>query len=297
MVRIGEQVRFKVIYMTENEKLLKKLEERFANGEISEEIYKELKEGLEKSSPPEKPAAPTPPRERSEKISISGAGKLSGPIYAEVVKVSGAGKIDGDVDALQVKSSGSMKITGNVKSEEVKCSGALKVEGDVSTKIFRNSGGGKIVGRLDATEVKNSGSLNVEGPIVAKELIEASGSLDAQSLESEEIRLSGAFKVENHIKADDIKIDIAGNSSAKSIEGDYVEVRPGSSNRWGRWLSSGGTLKVDTIKGKELRLENVKADLVEGDNVEIGPGCNIKEARAKSLRVHEDAKVNKRTKL
>ena len=65
--------------MTNNEKLIKKLEARFEKGEISEEIYNELKEALEeKEEKVEK--TPSGSRERSDKISISGAGKLSGPL-------------------------------------------------------------------------------------------------------------------------------------------------------------------------------------------------------------------------
>ena len=284
--------------MARNEKLLKKLEDRYEKGEISEEIYLELKEGLLEE---EEKTVSSGSGERSSKISISGAGKLSGPIYTEKLSVSGSGKVDGDVDSNAIKASGALKIDGNVKAEDIGSSGSIKITGNVITDSFRNSGAAKVMGDLTAAELKSSGATKIDGRLKVSDMIRSSGTLHAKSIDAKEVVISGAFDVTEHIKAEDIRVKIAGRCTAELVEGDDIEIKPGTTHSFlGLSLTIGSSskeAKIGTIKGKDVRLENVRAKEVIGNSVEIGPDCVIDVLKAKSVRVHEDAKVKKRVKL
>ena len=67
-----------------------------------------------------------------------------------------------------------------------------------------------------------------------------------------------------------------------------------------RALSSawGGDVQANLIEGDEIYLENTRADVVRGKQIEIGPNCKIKLIEySESLKVHDDSDVEKQTKI
>jgi hypothetical protein len=59
-----------------------------------------------------------------------------------------------------------------------------------------------------------------------------------------------------------------------------------------------GQLVTDTIEGDDIYLEYVKAKVVRGNNIEIGPDCEIDLIEYKNtLKQHESSRVGNSRKV
>lgn len=126
-------------------------------------------------------------------------------------------------------------------------------------------------------------------------------------LEAEIFRASGGFDIRGLLSADRIEIHPGGRCRVKEIGGARIDIRRyGSRDHSGlldsllRALSSawGGGLEAELIEGDEIYLENTRADVVRGKQIEIGPHCKIGLIEySESLKVHDNSDVGQQTKI
>ncbi len=274
--------------MSEKNKILEKLDQRLAKGEISEELYKEIvskykdDEDVEMSEDmseeveeiaEEKKEEKT---EKTERVSISGASKIDG-CNCEIFRAAGASKVNGDLRADDADVSGATKINGNAYFKKLDSSGALKVSGKSDGKKLDLSGSSKFEGDVDVKFIDSSGSFSVEGNVNCT-------SMDA----------SGVVKIQGVLKGEEIMLNNAGKSKINMIEGGDLIVESGGSRFSSPGFGRSGSLEVESIKGNDISLENTKAESVTGKKVIIGRGCKVENVKAKELKVHESAKVENR---
>jgi cytoskeletal protein CcmA (bactofilin family) len=98
-------------------------------------------------------------------------------------------------------------------------------------------------------------------------------------VEYETFDSSGSFEIKGLLTADTVKIALSfGHSTAEEIGGSKITVKKGA------WLipftnislsKKEGFLTAKVIEGDEIYLENTTADVVRGNHVKIGPGCQI----------------------
>jgi len=272
-------------------KLLKALEERLKNGDITQEEYKDLRAkyqarlgytGTEEEGSEEKSPKQTIPRMVSisgsgrvtdDYISISGSGSVEG-WGSGSIKISGSGKISKD----EINVSGSAKLSGDFRTGSIKSSGDLKVEGDVQAKNVRSSGSTKIEGDLTVEEsAKFSGSLKIEGDIHGKDSeLAVSGAAKIEGdIEAKDVSLEGAFRIEGDVTADVLKVEMANDCE---IEG-MIRARDVNIKQ----RTSRAHLEVAEIQATgHVYLEGVSAKRVAGEKVEIGPDCDIGEIQEES---------------
>ena len=260
--------------------LIKSLDIRLANSEISEHEYKEVKEKYELRLQQEIELL----KENSfltdlSYVSVSGSAKIT-PSY---ISVSGSGRVEG-------WKGGTIKISGSgkISDDEIKVSGSASLPGDLVTQSLIASGSMVAAGSVTCVKFISSGSAKVEGNVQAEEKVAISGSgqIDG-NLTGSKINISGSYKSGGSIICKELEIDgsyqIDGNvdceelftselSSKSSIGGDLLcggDVHIEQSNR-------GGKLKVTTIQAKgSVYLEGVTAKLVQGKSVRLGPNCQI----------------------
>ncbi len=293
--------------MSENN-IIKKLEERYKKGEISRETYESIAAEYreEKSGAQEESIG-------EWGVSIAGSGRTEN-VRGEYLKIAGSGKVEGDVDVKEVKIAGSAKIEGNVRADTVKCSGschiekdiragllkvsgAINAEGNVAADTILFSGGMNIEGNIEAAKLKSGGALRCEGRITAKERLETNGSLSAKSVETSVFEGKGSIKLEEGIKCEDFRLEADGKSSVEYLESKRVEVVSGSGRGvLSRILGKKGYFRAERISGDEIYIENTYAGLVDGNIVEIGPGCRIETLKCRKEKVHESSSVKKRLK-
>ena len=244
--------------------------------------------------------------EEKKSVSVSGAGTISGGSYSRV-SISGAGKVDGDLYAEDLTMSGIGRVSGHCEVAHLSVSGTGKFEKAVVADDMKVSGIVKVDGPVKVKELKCSGTFRAaEG--IASEYVKVSGQLHVGGdLEAEIFRASGGFEVHGLLTADRIEIRPGGRCRAREIGGARIDVRRyGSKDQAGlldsllRALSTtwGGEVEAALIEGDEIYLENTRADVVRGKEIQIGPNCKIGLVEySESLKVHDDAEVGRRTKI
>jgi cytoskeletal protein CcmA (bactofilin family) len=224
------------------------------------------------------------------RVSISGAGKVSGDLYAEELTMSGAGRVSGRCEVVRLSVSGTGKFESAVIADEMKVSGVARVEGSVKIKELKCSGTFRSAEGISAEYVRVSGQLHVGG-----------------DLEAEIFRASGGFDVQGLLSADRIEIHPGGRCRAEEIGGARIDIRRYGSRDHAKLLDSllralssswGGEVHAKLIEGDEIYLENTRAEVVRGKEIQIGPNCKIGRVEySTSLKVHEDSEVGTQTKI
>ncbi|MEF8874107.1 MAG: hypothetical protein V5A88_05495 [Candidatus Thermoplasmatota archaeon] len=293
--------------MDEEDKMLEKLDERLAKGEISEELYKEILSRYQKDEGKEKNVedideevdidieeleerekekeetesvehSSADDHEKTRRVSISGATKIDG-CNCEIFRAAGASKVNGEMRADDAKASGATKIDGDVYVGTLKSSGALKVSGKTEGERLKLDGSSKFKRGLKVERIDFSGSFKVQGDV-----------------NCDIVKGSGSINIRDTLKGEEISLGVSGKSKIKKIEGgDVVVESEGLGFFFG--LGKSGSLEVESIRGDDIYLENTKAKNVTGDKVVIGQGCKIDTVKAKDLKVHESATVGNKQSL
>ncbi len=210
---------------------------------------------------------------------ISGSGSAIGGQYHEV-KISGNGKIKGDVDCSDMRISGHANVIGNVKAEAIKVSGATEFTGSIEAQRMKVYGSAEVGGNLACKEIKLSGSLNVEGNVTG-DVIDVHGGIAVKGdCAAERFIANGSFAIEGMLNAGSIELMLHfGPCKAREIGGEIISVKRGSAFGFKRLFKTlfqhVEELRADSIEGDDIYLEDTKAKVVRGNNVNIGPGCEI----------------------
>ncbi|MFH0816190.1 MAG: polymer-forming cytoskeletal protein [Methanobacteriota archaeon] len=292
--------------------MMRKLDEKFANGEVSEETYKEIKLRYESeaqagddSRKGKSPSGAKGGGERAPVIRVSGCSDHPGDMFAVKVEVSGASDVGGDVDAEEVEisgacdvagsvkasksfhASGSCDIEGNVESPDIQISGACDIEGSVSGDAMRVSGASDITGDVNVGKCVLSGAVDIRGTIKAREL-KFSGASEMKDIEAETVEGRGLF-VFGKMTAKKVSLRLVDLNHAESVEADEIEIKLHRDD---------GRLKVKKLVAKgRLDIDGVIAEEVSGGEVVIGPHCRIGLVKGGKVEVDPKAKVDKVAKL
>lgn len=244
--------------------------------------------------------------DKKNSASISGAGKIGGGTY-DRVSISGAGKITSDITVEELRISGAGKVQGRTEAEKIVASGSAVFAGDVIAEEMRVSGSTRVDGHIEVKELKCSGTFRATQSITS-EYIKVSGDLSVDGdVEAEIFKASGGFKIKGLLSADRIEIRLGGRCRAQEIGGERIEVQRGGWKEKGilldgliKLFTGGGTAELHTtqIEGDEITLEDTTAEVVRGKRIVIGPNCKIKLVEySESLKVAAESEVEERVKL
>ncbi|WP_216828548.1 polymer-forming cytoskeletal protein [Alkalihalobacterium elongatum] len=209
-------------------------------------------------------------------LTISGNGSTAGGQFQHV-KINGNGKVNGDVECLDFQSNGASRVTGNLNGQTVSIKGSAKINGDVQADRLDVSGTTSIEGKVNFKTIEVKGSASI-GKSMAGDQFFLQGSVKVGGdCEAERVQLDGSFSINGLLNADQIKIGLHGRSHVKEIGCEKIEVKKASSFLGLDKLIKALTreLTVELIEGDEVDLEFTSAKIVRGNNVRIGPGCQI----------------------
>lgn len=225
-----------------------------------------------------------------DRVTISGAGKVTGDLEADELRISGAGKVEGKVRVRAIVVSGSTVFSESVYGDEMRVSGSARIDGRAEVKELKCSGTLRVNGGIDSQYLKSSGHLRVGGDVAA-----------------EIFKASGGFQIEGLLSADRVEINLGGRCTAREIGGEKIIVRRGGWREKGilfdgliKLFTGGGAaeLRAQLIEGDEVYLEDTIAETVRGKAVEIGPGCRIETVEySESLKVADDATVRNKSRV
>lgn len=302
--------------------ILQRLEERLARGEISEKTYLDIKARYE--AEPEASEAPEPTassleasiheavarategaaRATQEAMRIQNeAMRAQGDILRSIdvsgvgvrisdgeIRILGSGVVTGNpVRTGEFKVSGSAQVRGSLECADAKIAGSCDVAGDMQCADFRSSGSTRIAGSLRGEDLEVSGSLDVAKDIEAHD-VSASGALRvAGDVRAQDFHSSGSIRIAGTLKVADVDIELGGSSTVGSIEGEDIRIR-----MTGGFVRARGDLTADRIVGQDIHIEGTTAALVQGNDVRIGPHCQVQKVIARDLVVHESSEVKER---
>lgn len=238
-------------------------------------------------------------------------------VTSDILSVAGSLILREDTNIPVIKVAGSLKHMGNIKAETVKVAGRLEVKNNLEAESISVAGNLFVGNNLTANNLfKIAGSADVKGSIKGGK-VKVAGRLKAADVECEYFRSSGKVILEK-LKADEVFIELRSSKChINIIEGNDIEVKlqeEYEEDTVARIISKTlsalfecfslealereGKLYSSRIKGRNVYLENTVCEIVEGDFVEIGPGCEISKVVYKcDLTVHPEARVKESIKV
>ncbi|MGG2092005.1 cytoplasmic protein [Bacillus sp. S13(2024)] len=206
-------------------------------------------------------------------LSLNGSGNSSGGIYKNV-KIRGEGTILDDIDCDVFKTFGTSEVQGNVKANMVTVFGETKIRGDLHSENVKVNGNLEVGGSAGVKRTKVRGMFDIGENFTGEELDVTGGINVKGNLEVENFNLNGACTIIGMLNSGEINIVLRyEHSNVEEIGGEKITVRKKSS--FFPFSKHEGFLKTRVIEGDEIYLEYTKADVVRGNNVTIGPGCEI----------------------
>jgi len=292
------------------DEFLKKLKEKYENGEISKEIYESILErylrernsnGQEKKIRDEekeeenveksinkivKSAVET--AKKSVDIAMKNVDEVMEKRVSEESRrdykcagscVLGPGRYD------YVSAAGSLKITGDVVAKRISVSGALSAEGNIKTESFKCAGAAKIQGEVNGEVISIAGALKAKN-VIGEEL-KFAGGIAAERIKGERIRIGGYFSAQ-YLEGEEIHIKMSKEKSkVKEIRGENITVEC----ERGFLRKYPCKLEAEKIEGEKIYLENVVASYVKGEEVEIGDNCIIDKLEAEKMSISKKSQV------
>jgi cytoskeletal protein CcmA (bactofilin family) len=237
-------------------------------------------------------------------LRISGAGSSTGGSYNEV-RISGAGDVNGDIDCNMLRVSGAADIKGNVKTKSAHISGASDIKGNVTCEeLIEISGASDIKGDVVTKKIRISGGSDIKGSLHAEE-VDITGAIDIkEDCEAERFKASGAFEIGGLLNAGTIDIRIGGKCRVSEMGGEKIDVRLSDNGIFAlkRIVSDlfnlKDALRAVVIEGDDIYLESTIAKVVRGNNVTIGPNCEIELIEYKNqISINSNARVKEQKKL
>lgn len=184
---------------------------------------------------------------------------LEGDVKANKIQCNGSSKIIGNVDSLELILNGVSNIKGNCKCGNIEIHGESNIEGTIRSKDFILNG--TLVGpekmKIDKFILKN-GSLKAEW-----------------YLQSEDISGKGGI-IAKELRGGEINLELTKKSAIDIVTGKNISIKAGSTGLFGK-LVAGKTTEIKEIQCETLYLENVKSNIIKGNNIVLGKGCNIQK--------------------
>ncbi|MDE3840657.1 bactofilin [Bacillus methanolicus] len=220
------------------------------------------------------------------KVKIRGDGTINGDLHCVQLKVFGNADVNGIVKAKSVDIFGQANMRGNLEADTVKIFGEADIHGHVTLKDLSLRGGIHINGNLVGGNIHGYGEMKIEN-----------------DCEADSISIKGAFTIKNTLNAEKIELFLHfADSRIAEIGGENIHVAKSKSfsalNFLKRFSPDSAMLLAECIEGDVIYLEYTKAKVVRGNEVIIGPGCEIDLVEYQtSFQQDEKAKVTESKKV
>lgn len=229
-------------------------------------------------------------------IRVSGGAKMTGDVQCDRLHVSGGLKAANDLNCGEMHVSGSLKVEGRLSAETAKISGEVKAEKGIAISgSLSLSGSLKTEGNAELGEAGISGGATVEGKINAKDLNVSGGLKCGSDVSAETFNCSGKIEIPGLLNAEKIEISISSRCEVGDIGCTSLTVKKGYV---GFSFGSGKPcLKVRSIEGDTICLENTEAEVVCGKNVTVGKHCKIGRVEySETLNLVDGGKVEEQVR-
>lgn len=234
-------------------------------------------------------------------LRVTGTTNATGGVY-EQVKITGEATIDGNIDCIGLRCVGTSEINGNLKAQSVRLVGTARITGNLESDKIWMQGQADIDGQAAVKNANIHGMFSTKGNLTGEKL-RVGGYLKVDGdCEAEIFRVRGAFTIGGLLNAGDMEIRLWGGCEAKEVGGEKIVVKKSNSIQliFKQIFFSGiaSRLCAHVIEGDEIYLEHTEAKIVRGNNVVLGPGCEIEQVEYQNeFQQHKKAIVRKSKKI
>lgn len=211
-----------------------------------------------------------------DNLKVHGDGSFIGGKY-NIIKIHGAAIFVGDTTANTISVNGSCTTKGNLHCEKIlSIHGKYDLNGDVTSSFMKLNGACDISGNAQIEISKNKGRLEISKNFSGNQLFNKGHLSVNGSVTFEKFISDGRFQIDGLLNAEEINISPTfSTSTVQEIGGEKITIK--IQQGIARMLPFIGKGRVETnlIEGDEIYLENTHAKVVRGQNIEIGPGCEI----------------------
>lgn len=184
------------------------------------------------------------------------------------ITIEGVGKINGGTYD-NIKVSGTASVSSDIVANTVKVSGIATFENNLKTSDLKVSGLVKVNGNMMFTNATISGLVQVRGKV-----------------EGEVLKADGGISVSQDINVEKMEATI-GKGSFNNIYGNDIKID-----------SKKHLIICKEIEATNIDVTYLKADRISGNNVVIGPNCDIGIVEySEKLSINIYAKIRKVVKL
>ena len=206
---------------------------------------------------------------------INGFGASNGGQF-QLVTLNGRGTVNNDIECVELDCNGSGILNGNVISEKAKVNGHARFRGNIDSQILKIDGSAKIDKNLTAEKLKVSGKATIGGKVKCEEIKIQGTFTVGGDCEAEIFQAESQFTIGGLLNADEVNLKLFGACFAKEIGGQTITIKAKGS-LVGNLLKSffKPQLETELIEGDKIEIENTIAKIVRGNQVKIGPNCQI----------------------
>ncbi|SFF20379.1 protein CcmA, bactofilin family [Paenibacillus catalpae] len=210
-------------------------------------------------------------------LTITGSSSVMGGLY-DSVKIVGEGGIEGDTDCNKLKCVGTLEVNGSISADKMSIVGTCDVKGGLQGGTLKTSGTLTVGGITRLRELGISGTIDSKDHIYS-ERVHLRGSLQTLGdCEAEAFTAKGIFEIGGLLNAGKLDIKLYRDCKAHEIGGGQINIKKASLLHPLSLFfkpSSSARLSVSVMEGDHIYLENTIADIVRGNKVVIGLGCEI----------------------
>jgi len=197
--------------------------------------------------------------ENTGNLKLIGTTETNGGRFGEV-RIVGESRIHGPMECGRFSCTGTADIAGDLKAETLKLTGELTIQGNLTAGKGQLTGEIRVHGGCRGDRLKQNGQLTVQG-----------------DCEYESLRVNGAVQVDGLLSAETLELRLYGPSDAKEVGGGRISVKRSRVAAIRNWFATAGPylMTAELIEGDIVELEHTHAQVVRGNRVRLGPGCEI----------------------
>lgn len=194
-----------------------------------------------------------------DKVSIRGEGTVYGDLESDVVNIYGQGTFRDNVSVGTMKVMGQTDVNGSLNADLLKVYGQLDVSKASNIKHLKVRGEVDFNHHLNGEHVDNKGSLKVNGNVTCDQFLS-----------------KGECKIDGLLSAEEINLKLLFTTSRiTEIGGGKVSVNKHNFPYGFSFRAKKAHLVTTVVEADDIYLEYTTAKVVRGNNVKIGPGCDI----------------------
>ncbi|WP_240371732.1 polymer-forming cytoskeletal protein [Anoxybacteroides rupiense] len=234
-------------------------------------------------------------------LTVNGSALTSGGTFRNVT-IRGDATISGDVQCAKWKVFGNADVSGNMTAEWLNIFGQANIRGNVHVKTIKLFGQADIRGNTNVDDMRLRGAAHIQGNITGG-AIHGYGEMNVSGdCETESFSVKGVVQIANTLNAERVDLSLYfADSRISEIGGKTIRVKRSKWNVMDLFKGMANTsarLMTEIVEGDEIYLEHTSAQIVRGDRIIIGPGCDIELIEYQtSLQQSERAVVKEKRKI